>query len=175
MVVRAEIRDLSYKKKMLPTILPLIIEPVLVLVFAAFGFTNPDTIPSWVTVAGLILGLILFLVLTVMAFVKANKIAKTSWLVEKFEFVALNGKLTVNGKTMHTEVIKSRKVIYVHDMGDNGKPYQATFYATVREDFTEFLQYIEENGVKMEKENLPRGAGKYGWAVPLTVNKYRRY
>ena len=98
MVVRAEIRDLSYKKKMLPTILPLIIEPILVLVFAAFGFTNPDIIPSWVTVAGLILGLILFLVLTVMAFVKANRIAKTSWLVEKYDFVASNGKLTVNGK-----------------------------------------------------------------------------
>lgn len=176
MKVNAVIRDLSYKKHRLPLILPIVIEPLLVLLFAICGFSSPDIIPSWITILVVSLGIVLYLALIVYAIWKANKVWKTSWLTEEFDFVADNKRLTLNGKPMHTNIYKSKKVIYVHDMGDNGKPYDATFYASVLgEDYEKLLLYIEENGVKKEREDLSRGAGKYGWAAPVSVSKYRKY
>lgn len=175
MRVKAEIRDLSYKKKLVPMVLPLIIESFLMILIAALGLSNSDVIPEWITIAVLVLGAIIFLVLLVVALKKANNIYNTSWLMEEFDFVAVDGRLTLNGKMMHTNVHKSKRVIFVHDRGDSGNPYEATFSASVfGEDFEKLLEYIEENGVKNERENLPRGKGKYGWAAPLSVSKDRR-
>lgn len=176
MRVNAEIRDLSYKKMIAPLILPIIIVPLLLLLFAAVGFGVPDLIPNRITIPVLIVGVVGYGVLTVWTGKKASSTYNSSWMTEEFDFVAFDGKLLVNGKPMHTNVYKSKKKIYVHDLGDDGKPLVASFYATIMgKDFDKLFEYIEENGVKKERELLPQVTGRGSFAAAVSLSKYRRY
>lgn len=175
MKVKAEIRDLNYKKQIWPTIIPIIVEPLILLVVAAMLFGGDIDLPDWIKILVIALGIILYIVLIVRAFIKANESYNSSWETKEFDFYAQEGRLFLNGKPMHVNVFKSKKTIYVHDMGDGKNPYDATFYGTVTgDDYSNLLQFVEENGIKKEKEKLPTGTGKYGWASPAIVNKYRR-
>lgn len=175
MKVKAEIRDMSYKKMLWKTLVPIIVEPVLLLfTIIACNTVKDSDLARILMIASIFLG-VFYVVLLIWSFIKANKAYKSTWLTNEYDFTAKDGRLTLNNKPMHVNVYKKRKVMYVHDLGDDGGMYDATFYGTVTgTDFELLLKYMDDNGIKPERENLPKSSGKYGYAAPYIVNKYRR-
>ena len=142
---------------------------------------------NFAPMAGAILGLIGIVILVISVIIliplsvyliwKANKVYEKSWAIRSFEFNAIDRHIYYENRKMHVNVCSMRKtkIIYVHDMGDYEDPYAALFYATVKgKDAEIFYDYLQENNVVIEKENLPRLPGKYGAIAPLRISQYRR-
>ncbi|MCR5736441.1 MAG: hypothetical protein K6G64_02175 [Eubacterium sp.] len=188
MFVNAEIRD---RKKMnregeklfIPIVVigTALIGAVLVI---AFGRLLREALDVRVGVIFIFVGavtlgvsVIIFIPLLVHLLKRANKVYENSWMTRSFDFFAKDRHIYYENRRMHVNVCSDRKekVIYIHDMGDYKSPYLALFYATITgEDAERFYEYLQENDVVIEKEELPEESGKYGGLAPLKISQYRR-
>ena len=97
--------------------------------------------------------------------------------MEDYELYSQNEGLYYQGRKLHVNYNERNDVIYVHDLGDYGNQTKAEVYLTVFDDDKDrLLNYIRENGVKIEDERVVAGEGKFGMVTTLNlnVNRYRR-
>ena len=174
MKVNTEIRDTEELSNRIKKILnPLLIWGIVTLGGLVIGANI--TYLQIIGFACFFAGLAAFIPMVIWIMIKANKGYKETWVTKEFEFKAMNNHIYLGDKKMHVNYNKNANEIYVHDMGDYKRPYDATFYGTVKgHDCDMFLKYLIENKVKIEKEHLERLPGKYGFLAPLGISKYRR-
>ena len=183
MQVNAEIRDIErLNKGYIRLLTPLVIWFVITVGIpsVAFGLLTiwSKELENLLLVMGglfFIIGVIAFIPIIIWLFIKAKRMYKETWITKPFDFVAHDGKIYFNHQKLHVNYNPSLNQIYVHDMGDYKNLYKATIYATINKpDLEPFLEYLQNNDVEIEKENLPRLPGKYGSLAPLGISKYRR-
>ena len=106
---------------------------------------------------------------------KANKLYNESWTTEEYELELKDNHLYLDDNKLTINMNDNKNIIYLHNLGYNGNPYKASIYLTVEgEDQIMLKDYIAANGIKVDKEYLPRGKGRYGFAAPMSITRYRR-
>lgn len=136
---------------------------------------NPYSCIMMICTLIIMLSIICLIPMVIIMLIKANNEYKSTWITKNFNFEVRDGHVYYNEQQMFVNYDKKRKRIYVHDMDNRKEPYKATFYATIKEpDIYPFLEYLEVNKVKFDKEYLPVLQGKYGSLAPLGMSKYRR-
>ena len=172
MTVKAEVRDLrKIKKYRVKIVLPIFL-------WALFLIGTLYMISSdihWIFAALFFVGVFMLIPIFVIAFKNAQRLYEDSWIIQSFDFVALDHRLYLHDLKLHVNYDKELQRVYLHDLGDYKNPCKASFYASVKgEEVVALLEYLEKEKVPLEKEELPKGHGKFGMIVPLSISKYRR-
>jgi len=173
MKVTAEVRDLKKLNKMIKGI---IITFTLYMLLTVGSIIGAAYCKGVFTVLALVF-IVLLIPSIIIAFVVASKGYNNSWMLEDYELTAQNNAIYCNGKRLHVNYNELTDVIYVHDLGDYDNPSEASIYLTVfDEDKNRLMDYIRENGIRIEEERVVPGRGKYGsiTSMDLNVNRYRR-
>lgn len=173
MRVTAEVRDLKKLNRMIACIIVIF---SLYMILLVGSIVCAAYFRGFFTAMALIL-IILLIPSIIIGFVLATKGYNNSWKMEDYELYSQNEGLYYQGRKLHVNYNERNDVIYVHDLGDYGNQTKAEVYLTVFDDDKDrLLNYIRENGVKIEDERVVAGEGKFGMVTTLNlnVNRYRR-
>lgn len=158
MTVNAEVRDTAKLNRWIrDTIIIFAVYIVLMIssILCAVAYRG-----VFVAVALMVLILMIPLI-AVYAAVAAREYHNT-WMTNDFELNAKDGALYYGEKRLHVNYSKETDVLYAHDLGNFENPNKASIYMTVTgEDKVRLMDYLNDNGIGIEKEGLIAGISRY--------------
>lgn len=173
MRIKAETRDIKALRRSVFAITAVLL---IYLTFMIGSIVLAEKMQGVFTVLTLLSIVLLIPVIIITARVAAGIYNKT-WTTGEFDLHIVDNHLYYGDKKLHVINNSSKDLLYVHDLGENKNPQEASVYLTVEgEDKDRLLAYLKDYGIKTEEESSPRGKGKHGTVTEmgLYLRRYRR-